>query len=257
MTEQLALIDVETTGLDPATCRVVEVAVRVIEPRPGGDSRTLESLDVTIDADVDVPPGAAAVHGLTRGLLARTGAPPATVWAQVAKMLVGRTMVAHNAPFDRDFVASELYRLGADRDAEYVSDPDRWLDTLNLSRHLLPDLEAHGLPALYYAMFPDPPTRPTFHRAGEDVQILQRVLDQLLGAYALKNPGGVDGDVIGGLLELAQTPAIGFRMPTGKHKGMALSRLPTDYLRWVERSGAFPGSLRDSLLAVLAHRREA
>jgi len=246
---ELALIDVETTGLDPATCRVVEVAIRVIQPGPAG-SRTVEEYASTVDVGVDVPPGAAAVHGLTKGFLARTGTPPATVWENVARLLEGRPLVAHNARFDRDFVASELLHL--DLDAEPVIDPARWLDTVNLSRRLLPELEAHGLPALYYALYPDPPTRPTFHRAGEDVQVLQRVLDELLRRFAADQLKTLEN-----LLAYAAEPATGFRMPTGKHKGLPIDRLPTDYLRWVERGTAFEGSLRDSLMLVLERRRGA
>ncbi len=60
LTRPLAFIDVQSTGLDPATARIVALAV--VKVMPDGER---QSRSVTVDPAVPIPAGATAVHGIT------------------------------------------------------------------------------------------------------------------------------------------------------------------------------------------------
>ena len=100
-----AVVDVETSGFDPANCRVLSVAALTLDPA----GRPEQRFHTLVDAGVD--PGPVHVHGLTREKLA--GAPR---FEQVAPdllgLLEGRVLVAHNAAFDHRFLAAEADRAG-------------------------------------------------------------------------------------------------------------------------------------------------
>ncbi len=120
----LVYLDFETTGLDPfGGDRVCEVGlVRVRGGRVEAEFSTL------VNPGRPISPGAAAVNGLTDRMLA--GAPRfGEVMPRLLDLIAGTTLVAHNAPFDLNFLAAELGRLGV----PYPGNPA--LDTLRLARH--------------------------------------------------------------------------------------------------------------------------
>ena len=60
LSRPIAFIDVQSTGLDPTTARIVALAV--VKVMPDGER---QSRSVTVDPGVPIPPGATAVHGIT------------------------------------------------------------------------------------------------------------------------------------------------------------------------------------------------
>ena len=60
LTRPIAFIDVQSTGLDSATARIVALAV--VKVMPDGERH---SRSVTVDPGVPIPAGATAVHGIT------------------------------------------------------------------------------------------------------------------------------------------------------------------------------------------------
>lgn len=102
---QFAVLDVETTGLNPRTDRVVQVAVTQVSAT--GDIQ--RSWNTLINPDRD--PGPVHVHGLTTEAL-RAAPTFAEVAPAVRKLLTGRVLVAHNADFDWAFLAGEARRAG-------------------------------------------------------------------------------------------------------------------------------------------------
>jgi DNA polymerase-3 subunit epsilon len=95
-----AAIDVETSGLDPAGDRVLEIAI-VADRR-----LILESLVRPPDGRVGEGP-----HGLTAQMLA--GAPTfSDLVPTILRALEGRLVVGHNVAFDLGFLHAETSRLG-------------------------------------------------------------------------------------------------------------------------------------------------
>jgi DNA polymerase-3 subunit epsilon len=95
---RFAFIDVETTGIDPATSAVVEVAAQVVDR--GRVVATFESL---VDPQMPIPPFVSAIHGIDDEMV--RGRP---LLRQLVPGLVelcgGAVLVAHNAAFDRRFL---------------------------------------------------------------------------------------------------------------------------------------------------------
>ncbi|MFB8415359.1 TerD family protein [Streptomyces albidoflavus] len=155
-----ALVDVETSGLIARRDRVLSVAVVTVGP----DGERTGEFSTLLDPGCD--PGPVDVHGLTSERL--RGAPTFDLVAEeIAGMLQGRVLVAHNAQFDYDFLAHEFARAR------------RWLPvsqrlcTLALSRQVDPPTEdlKLGTLAAHYGV----PQRRA-HDALDDTRVLAGVL---------------------------------------------------------------------------------
>lgn len=93
-----AFVDVETTGFHPSYARVVEVACLVVERR-----RTVTSFETLVDPHVHIPGFATEIHGITDACV--RGKPSLNaIRRQLLAHCIGATVVAHNAPFDLNFL---------------------------------------------------------------------------------------------------------------------------------------------------------
>lgn len=138
---RIAAIDVETTGLDPANDRVVEIAI-VLDESHGVVARH----GWLVDPERPIPSGASRVHGITDRDV--RGAPSFRALAPtILRLLRGAGPLAYNAPFDRGFLHAELARAGVARSRlpEKVVEPTAWLDPLRLARARLPQLPSRRL----------------------------------------------------------------------------------------------------------------
>jgi len=98
--------DVETTGLDPHTARVIEVAVVKIT----STGELVGEWSTLIDAETS-DLGRTDIHGISHDLL--VGAPTfREVAGDLMVELSGSIPVAHNARFDIGFVKAEWERVG-------------------------------------------------------------------------------------------------------------------------------------------------
>jgi DNA polymerase III subunit epsilon len=103
-----AVVDTETTGLNPGRHdRIVEVAVVLVDSQ-GHVERTWSTL---VNPQRDLGPQ--HIHGISAAD-ARRAPTFGQVAGHLAQLLNGRTLVAHNLPFDAMFLASEFGRLGSD-----------------------------------------------------------------------------------------------------------------------------------------------
>jgi DNA polymerase-3 subunit epsilon len=163
------VIDTETTGLDAANDRIVEVGcVELLNHIPTG-----RRLQLYINPGRRMSAEAAAVHGLTDAFLADKPA-----FAQVVDELVGflgdAPLIAHNADFDFAFLNAELARLGAKPIAAH-----RKVDSLMLARRKHP-AGPNTLDALCSRYGIDA-TRRTLHGALLDSELLAEVYVELTG----------------------------------------------------------------------------
>jgi len=127
-----AVVDVETTSTDARKARIVEIAIIRLHP-DGSDDRLYSTI---VDSGTD--PGPTHIHGLTAADLA--GAPRfAEIAGDIAAMLDGAVVVAHNARYDTEVLSAEFARLGAAPD-DLLS-----LCTLFLSRRFGQPLASHRL----------------------------------------------------------------------------------------------------------------
>jgi DNA polymerase-3 subunit epsilon len=109
---RFALVDVETTGLNAQSDRIVQVAVRQLD-RFGNTQRGWHSL-----VNPGRGPGPTHIHGITTKML--VGAPSfAAVAPVVGELVAGRVLVAHNAVFDWGFLQAESVRCVAGLDSSH------------------------------------------------------------------------------------------------------------------------------------------
>ncbi|NRA44729.1 MAG: hypothetical protein HRU09_07220 [Oligoflexales bacterium] len=166
----LAVFDLETTGLDSDSDRIVEIgALKICNGKVLGEFETL------VDPQRDFPIEAQKVSGITPDML--VGKPNiAEVLPDFLKFIDGCILVAHNASFDMSFIRNNANRLGIDL---------QWPSfcTLKLARELLPDLERKTLDVLaeHYGL-----SFEARHRSIGDVKVTVGVLEQLMqneGSY--------------------------------------------------------------------------
>jgi DNA polymerase-3 subunit epsilon len=166
----LAFVDLEMTGLDANSDRVVEVCVeRVV------GNRTVDRVHSLIRPDAKIG-GASHVHGLDEAALA--DAPSfATIADRILAVLDGAVFVAHAAEWDARFLIAEMTRAGR---ALTIS---HWLDTLVLARRAFA-FPSYSLDSLSASLKVD---RGRAHRADSDVTAMRAVFARCVEVLAPKS----------------------------------------------------------------------
>ncbi|CAB4368186.1 MAG: hypothetical protein F2916_05250 [Actinobacteria bacterium] len=122
-----AVVDFETTGLNPETDRIVQLAVVVIN----GEGGTLSSFDTIVkpESPAEYQHGAEDIHGISAEQVSK-GMPLREALLQLWAISDGIVFTAHNAQFDLGFLHAESQRVGLDNHI------DTHIDTLDLSRRI-------------------------------------------------------------------------------------------------------------------------
>lgn len=110
---RLGVFDLETTGVDVTRDRIVTAHVGVI----GADGEVESRRTWLADPGVDIPAGAAAIHGISTAHARAHGRPAGEVVAEIVSTLralfaQGLCVVAYNAPFDFSLLKYEAIRHG-------------------------------------------------------------------------------------------------------------------------------------------------
>ena len=178
----ICFVDFETTGLDPATDRIVEIgAMRGLHGH-GGSMHMLVQLPV----GRELPPEAAKVNNLTTEMIQEHGMHPHDALDSLDAFVNGSIVVAHNAGYDVAIWDQHQRRFGL---KPFIS---TFLCTKTLAMDLLPGLASYSLPKLYL----DPAVdmqgvgSETSHRALGDVKMTASLL-----RFLLTLPGAQDAVV--------------------------------------------------------------
>ncbi len=128
MIRSVCVVDVETTGLDPAEGhRICEVGIVRVE-----DGEIVETFESLVNPQRPLPEAAARINGLTDEML-REAPTFDEIAPRVGGLLAEADMVAaYNAPFDMGFLRNEFTLAGA------TIPPCRVFDILAAARLLLP-----------------------------------------------------------------------------------------------------------------------
>ena len=165
------VVDVETSGTDPQTDRVLSIAALTLHP-DGTIDRTLHTL---LNPGVD--PGPTNIHGLTPAMLAGQPDYP-TIAPALADLLRGRILVAHNVAFDYAFLAAEARRSNTELPVTTA------LCTVELARSLNLGTDSLSLAALAHHWGI---TQTNPHDALDDARVLAAILRHALTAAAHRN----------------------------------------------------------------------
>lgn len=160
------VFDLETTGLNPASEEITEIAaVRVVE----GEIR--DSFQTYVNPHKPIPAEITELTGISDETVADApdldkAVPEFLKWAGEGQY----PLVAHNAGFDMGFLRTACQRLGIER--EFTS-----IDTLEMSRLMLPHMHKFKLNILAKELQVGPFEH---HRASEDAAVLGRIYVKLL-----------------------------------------------------------------------------
>lgn len=205
----IRIIDAETTGIDPETDKVCEIAAIDLNAN-GTISNAFNTL---VDPGKPIPYHVSAVTGIIDADVA--GKPTIE---QVIEPLKGATYyVAHNADFDAKFMTP------------YLGDV-KWFCTYKAALRLWPDAVSHSNQSIRYMLgLVDPlgvkRSEIDPHRALSDVLVTGAIFLHMTKIARWQD-----------MLAWQAEPPLHSRITFGKHKGQQLIDVPVDYLGWIKRS---------------------
>jgi exodeoxyribonuclease X len=236
------VIDVETTGLDPAVHRVVEVATVDLE-MPSGDEaswlpRRGRMWSSLVNPWMHVPPEASAIHDITDEML--DGAPDiAGVIPHIIEMPFDY-YCAHNSRFDRKFI-----------------DPIKdlpWIDTYRVALWLWPQAPDHKNATLRYWLR----LKLDAAVAGIGIDGIARSHRALWDAYvtaAILRRAILDGATIEEMVQVSSQPATLPKFTFGKHAMQPIAEVPDGYLDWIIGEKGMDEDVRHTAFTELTRRR--
>lgn len=237
LTRPLVIFDLETTGLDPETDRIVEIgAVK------------LASDDIAVQFHARFNPGVVmtpeiiAIHGITNEQVSDlpTFAERA---AEIVRFFADADIVGFNVKFDFDFLKAELARVPVPGDgppSSYLAILASWNPRILDAMEIFKRYEKRGLrEALQFYCKAE---LSGAHSAMCDASDTARVFLAQTGGFYPDLP-----DTIEGLDKLLNAPPEGYLdkdkklkwdgneviIDFGQHKGKKLRDTPVKYLRWI------------------------
>lgn len=217
------VIDVETTGLDPAIDRVVEFGWAIVS----GDGTVENRNSTLVNPGRPIPANASRVHRIFDSDVADAPAFDEALAAFPEFWEEDLPFVFHNAAFDSQFM----------RPSPRFAASTQILCTMRLAQNLIPQLGSYSLNHLR-TQLGIVETAPA-HRAAADVATTCALLTHLIDRYL--DAGHKDS--LEGLTNLSKIR----RMPFGKHKGQLLTDVPRDYMDWL-LGRDIDDELRDALI---------
>lgn len=224
-------LDCETTGLDPKTDRIIEIAVAKFT-----FSETLESFETLIDPEIPISEVSMAIHHITPAMV--QGKPKIqNVLPKVIRMIGNHIVIGHGIQMDLSFLqeSSNRYEIAHPFNS-LIS-----IDTLRLAR-LYGESPTNSLERLRQHFNIEAEGA---HRAMSDVIVNISVFKYLSNTFKTTQQ----------LLERLKKPILLKNMPLGKYKGRPFSEIPIEYLKWAAH-GDFDQDLLFSIRSELQKRSQ-
>lgn len=184
---RIGVFDLETTGIDVSTARVVTAAVCLVGP----DGQVERSLGWLADPGVEIPEQAEAVHGISTARARAEGRPAAEVVAEIidalrALLTAGLPIVVYNAPYDFSLLHEEALRYGIEPlpSPSPIIDPlviDKAVDRFRKGKRTLEAAAVH-----YGVVLSDA------HDAAADAVAAGRVAQAIAARYPERFTGGME-----------------------------------------------------------------
>ena len=164
---EIVVFDVETTGLSPYNGdRIVEIAILKIR-----NFKVTDRYETFINPLREISYGAFLVNGITKDMI-KDAPVVSKVIPEIINFMKGSCLVGHNVRFDLGFLNNEFQLEG------YSSiDHPAIIDTVRMSRGLMPSLPRHSLSSVAYALGVKEEQQ---HRAMADVEMTCRIFFKLL-----------------------------------------------------------------------------
>jgi exodeoxyribonuclease X len=218
---KVLLADTETTGTDHEKDEIIEAAwlhlpATIEEFCAVKNPEQFEFYHERFKPSIQISLGAMSVHNIIDEDLADCADSSAFGFPVEAEYLIG-----HNIDFDW----------------KMMGEPDvRRICTLALSRHLFPELDSHKQAAMIYHIGTIYSRRPWArdlvkgaHAALDDVRMCAALLRFLVLFLRHKNVRLETWEDLALISDDARIPTV---MSFGKHKGLRIEDVPSDYVRW-------------------------
>jgi exodeoxyribonuclease X len=205
----LRVIDLETTGVDPETDRIVEIASVDLYRTPEGHGIKSER-ETLVCPGRAIPPEASAVHHLIDQDVANAK----RIEDVIGDFKTADAYVAHSCAFERSFLDP------------YFGE-QKWVCTMKCALRVWPDAPGHSNQVLRYwlgLVEPFGRARDAIapHRALSDVIVTAAIFVELA-----KKASWAD------MLVWSHQPALYTKFKFGKHRGTTYAEAPADYLEWI------------------------
>jgi exodeoxyribonuclease X len=220
----IRVIDIETTGTDPSSDAIIEIA-SVDMVRGGGVSNAMHTL---VRPSKPIPPGSSAIHHIVDDDVRN-----APLLAEVGGRFRGADVyVAHNCEFERSFFAAQGIALGP------------WVCTYKCALRVWPHFDGHSNQELRYALGRATPF-PGFergsiapHRAAFDVIVTAAIFEELIKHARWSE-----------LMQWSAEPALYTRFHFGKYRGRSyadVAATDADYLQWIIEKSELEAAIKHS-----------
>jgi exodeoxyribonuclease X len=220
----IRVIDIETTGTNPAADAIIEIA-SVDMVRGGGITNAKDTL---VHPNVPIPPGASAVHHIIDDDV--KNAP--SLGEVIDRFRGADYYVAHNCEFERGFFAAQGVELGP------------WICTYKCALRVWPELHGHSNQELRYALGRAAPfpgfERGTIspHRAAFDVIVTAAIFEELIKRARWSD-----------LVQWSGEPALHTRFHFGKYRGRRYEEIAESdpaYLQWIVEKSEMEEGIKHS-----------
>ncbi|MCO6516287.1 MAG: hypothetical protein J6586_07285 [Snodgrassella sp.] len=163
--QQLAFVDIETTGGRTTSDRITEIAVVYTE----AGQQQPQIFHTLLNPNTSIPPFIQALTGISNQMVEQAPHFNDEIADQLSAIFKGRIFAAHNVRFDYGFIKAAFKRLGR------TFNPQQ-LCTVKLSRQLYPEHKHHGLDKIIARHNIDMHNR---HRAFADARAIYDFWQQL------------------------------------------------------------------------------
>lgn len=169
-TAEYVVFDIETTGFDPFTDKIIEIGAVKIK-----NNKVIDKFSYFVNPERDIPKEITELTAITNEMV-KEAEKIETVLPKFLDFIKGSILVAHNAKFDAGFISQKAKELGN-------SFNECIIDTLPLARTLLPQEKRHSLAHLVKYFNVD---LENHHRAIDDAKATMEIFKKFLGMLYTK-----------------------------------------------------------------------
>lgn len=216
---QFTVIDLETSGLAPPAS-VIEIGWTKLYYDTETKAVEIHSPQSRLFSPVEpLTPENIAVHHLTDDMLAGYEPCSEDALAEVAQDDRPQFLVAAHAAFEQQWLVPAI--CGRDQTGK----SPHWICTVKVAARLHPEADSHSNQAMRYRLglnLPDELAMPP-HRAAPDSYVTAHILAEFIKS----------GVRVAQMAQWTLEPRFMTRLGFGKHKGVAFTDAPADYLQWM------------------------
>ena len=206
-----ACIDCETTGLDKAKDRVLEVACALFR-----GEEVIEEFQTLVNPKCEIPHDSFKIHKISKEMVKESPTID-VVLPRIFAVVGSYPIIGHGIGFDVEILVNEAKR----HNITTTLDKNTLVDTLRLGR-LYGESPTNSLDMLRsHFNIPEEGA----HRAMNDVMVNIKVFRHLVQKYKTYSQ----------VLDALSRPILMKAFPLGKYKGRLFKDLPLDYLYWCLR----------------------